>query len=531
MIDLLGMPDFSGNNIDSGRLKLLEVLGSGGFGVVYKAIDNSTPTPRYCAVKCLRASAFDREQLKRYDLEIYLHKKVSDHENILTFYRVCRSGSFLFLVLELCDSGDLFSAITRHNLYVGHEERTKAAILQIIDAVQHCHDNSIFHRDIKPENILVGPDGLDIRLADFGLATDKPTSMVFGIGSLGHMPPGEVVLISSSFHFLTSNVETMIDRKDDVYYSTLHSDIWAIGVIMVNIVASLTPWDIAAADDDERYAKYCADGTLNTDDIASSAFGDLLRKIFKLNPLDRITLPQIREAILSIDTFYVPNSLCDNPGVPHPFAYYPSGIYNVRNKSGSSDTTYGIQSEGYQFLDHGRYISPSPSSEASARFIEIVDTSPGANAITVDLQPVRSVRPRDSSPAPSSESDTSLGLHSEDYEFLARYLASGSNTATSAFTSAPGATSAASSGSISDSRTLVTPETHACDPDIDVPTLNSGDGIDQSGGSKLGGVPKYPPGLDRVALRPTRALWRIKAAVRRLRAFASSKKLSGGLER
>ena len=510
MIDLLGMPDFSGNTVDNGRLKLIQVLGSGGFGVVYKAIDKSGPTLRYCAAKCLRATASDREQLKRYDLEIYLHQKVSDHENILTFHRVFRDGNFLFLVLELCDGGDLFNAITRYNLYVGHEERIKAAILQIIDAVQYCHDHSVFHRDIKPENILVGRDGLDIRLADFGLATEKPTSTVYGVGSLTNMPPGDVALMSSSFHFLTNKAESMTKKRGQESHSTLYSDIWAIGVIMVNIVASITPWDVAVIDDDKRYAKFCADGRLATDDVVSSAFSDLLRRIFKLNPLERINLRQLREAILNIDTFYIQRALEDDSGVPHPFAYYSSEIHNARSNSGSSNTSYGIRYEGYQSQDHDPYLFSNPSS-ASTHSIEVTNAGLQATAIKIDLQNVIS---RDSSPSPPASSglDTSLG------QFLARYVVFGSMADASAAT-----TSTASSGSTSDSRVLVTPETHACDPDIEIPALGSEEGVDKSKLSKLGVVAK---GSHRLGKVPTRALCRVKAAVRRVRALASSKKLS-----
>ena len=512
MIDLLGMPNFSGRTVDNGRLKLIQVLGSGGFGVVYKALDKSGRTPRYCAAKCLRASVSDRELLKRYDLEIYLHRKVSGHENILTFYRVCRDGNFLFLVLELCDGGDLFNAITRRNLYVGHEERIKAAILQIIDAVQYCHDHSVFHRDIKPENILVGSDGLDIRVADFGLATEKRTSTIYGIGSLTNMPPGDVVLIYLSFHFLTSTAETMTKQKGQESHSTVYSDIWAIGVIMVNIVASITPWDVAVVDDDERYAKFCADGKLATDDVVSSAFSDILKRVFKSNPLDRINLRQLREAILNIDAFYIPKALEGGPGVPHPFAYYSSEIHNVR--SNSSDTPYGIRYEGYQSQDHGLYLFSNPSSEASTHPIEITNAGLGA-AIKVDLQSVIS---RDSSP---SGLDTSLS------QFLARYLVFGS-IVTASDASASATTFAASSGSVSDSRVLVTPETHACDPDIEIPALDSQEGVDKSKLLKLREVPKDSRGLGKMASGPTRALCRVKAAVRRVRAFASLKKLSKG---
>jgi serine/threonine protein kinase len=186
------MPDFSGLTLNHGRLRLLENLGSGAYGKVYRAmvVTQSASRPRYYAVKCLNKPKPDSHTNLLQQREFSLHKLVSDHPNIVTFHNFFSDDRFVYVVLDLCTGGDLFSAITEKHLFHNNDQLIKTAFVQLIDAVQYCHDLGVFHRDIKPENVLCSNDGTDVRLADFGLSIQSAVCQDFGCGSSYYMSPG-----------------------------------------------------------------------------------------------------------------------------------------------------------------------------------------------------------------------------------------------------------------------------------------------------------------------------------------------------
>ena len=168
-------------------LKLTAIQGLGAYGCVYSAVDIRTSTP--LAVKAL-AKAQDARQQQFQRREIELHHAASHHPNVVSLYRIMETEDTIFVVLELCSGGDLFSNITERRLYHGNDPLIKCAFVKICEAVEFCHRIGIYHRDLKPENILVSGNGWDVKLADFGLATRDPMSDDFGCGSTFYMSPG-----------------------------------------------------------------------------------------------------------------------------------------------------------------------------------------------------------------------------------------------------------------------------------------------------------------------------------------------------
>jgi serine/threonine protein kinase len=177
-----------GSIIDNGRLHLVEPLGRGSGGVVFRAVDTQTQT-KY-AVKCVYKAQRGTRQFIFQNREFQFQQSISGYHGIVTLHRVVEEDPFVFMVMDLCEGGDLFKFITDKGTFRRNVKRVKSVMLQLIDTLDVCHRNGIYHRDVKPENIMCNEDATYVRLGDFGLATDHKWSKNFGAGTSGYMSPG-----------------------------------------------------------------------------------------------------------------------------------------------------------------------------------------------------------------------------------------------------------------------------------------------------------------------------------------------------
>ena len=184
------LPNLQGRFIDNDSLMLLDMVGSGAYGAVYRAIETRSPTPREFAVKVLLRYDPEHHITEYQTHEVNMHWRASSHPNVVTLDRVVKCDEyFIFVVMDLCTSGDLLDAVTDRQVYYRNNGNVKRAFTQLIDALQYCHEKSIYHRDLKPDNVLCSPDGSQVYLTDFGLPTSHNWVDCWGTGTSTFMSP------------------------------------------------------------------------------------------------------------------------------------------------------------------------------------------------------------------------------------------------------------------------------------------------------------------------------------------------------
>jgi serine/threonine protein kinase len=173
--------------------EILELLGRGGMGVVYKARQLSLG--RLVAIKCLPQSlcTAGEEAVARFETEAQAMARLGSHPAIVTVHDFGRTEDFLYLVLEYVDGKNVAQEIAERERLPAAEARGIA--IQVCDALIHAHSLGIVHRDIKPANLLLTGKA-SVKVADFGLAkwsdplwTAQLTRTGTSVGTLDFMAP------------------------------------------------------------------------------------------------------------------------------------------------------------------------------------------------------------------------------------------------------------------------------------------------------------------------------------------------------
>ena len=168
-----------------GKYDVLDVLGRGGMGVVYRARDSRLG--RIVAIKMLTEGfSGNAEMLQRFYREASQTGALR-HNNIVIVYDAGDQDGEPYIVMEYVEGEPLDKAIKRQRLQLEH---ALSVVEQICLALAYAHRNGVIHRDIKPANVIVRGDG-SVKLLDFGIARDETRvdTSITSTGSLVGTPP------------------------------------------------------------------------------------------------------------------------------------------------------------------------------------------------------------------------------------------------------------------------------------------------------------------------------------------------------
>ena len=201
--------------------RILEVLGRGGMGVVYKAEDIALS--KMVALKMIHPSlAKDESFLRRFRAEARALARI-DSQYIVRVHALRPTDHGLFIVMEYVEGGTIADSISQ-----GPMSASKAlpVIKQMLQAFEHAHSVGVVHRDIKPSNIMLTPTGV-IKVTDFGLAKlhqqNVEATVTQGIaGTLSYMSPEQV------------KGQRDLDHRSDLY---------SLGMTMYEMLAGEVPLD------------------------------------------------------------------------------------------------------------------------------------------------------------------------------------------------------------------------------------------------------------------------------------------------
>lgn len=204
----------------SNRYELLEKIGEGGMGIVYKA--RCTLLNRFVAVKILKSELNNYDNfITRFKREAHSIASLS-HPNIVNIYDVGSEDNINFIVMEYINGKTLKQMIKESVRFTPLKALDIA--LQIAKALECAHKNNIIHRDIKPDNILITDNNI-AKLTDFGIA--KVTD------SITITTPNKII---GSIHYLSPEQAkgTLVDLRTDIY---------SLGVVMYEMVTGQVPYN------------------------------------------------------------------------------------------------------------------------------------------------------------------------------------------------------------------------------------------------------------------------------------------------
>lgn len=249
----------------AGRYEILQLLGEGGMGAVYKARDSELD--RIVVLKLIRPElAKNPEILRRFKQELILARQVT-HKNVIRIFDLGQSDGIKFITMDFVEGQDLRRLLLEQGKFP--PEQAARIMLQICRALEAAHGEGVIHRDLKPQNIMLDKKGR-VYVMDFGIARSAYLPGMTQTGALIGTP------------------EYMSPEQARGEKLTERSDLFSLGVIFYELLTGKSPYpDDAALATLWKRLQEKPKPPIEVDPAVPKPLNDIVMKSLEIKPEDR----------------------------------------------------------------------------------------------------------------------------------------------------------------------------------------------------------------------------------------------------
>jgi eukaryotic-like serine/threonine-protein kinase len=294
--------------------EIVRRLGAGGSGVVYLADDTLLQRP--VVLKILRAGLVSAQQMRTTILREARLASAIEHPNVCAIYEVGEDGDEGYIVMQYVPGQSLDQLIGRGP---ANPRLVLSVGTQIADGLQAAHGLGIFHRDLKPQNVMLTDGGL-VKILDFGLARRLPPQDAGFDPSKPAMKKDASV--AATYTARGGTIRYMAPEQFVTGHSSVQSDVWALGVILYELVSGRHPFSRPDAEDFQVIRAIQFAEVHDLGEIVpgiSSELKSVIATCLEKNPSERYnTAAEVREALktimrtLLIETGIIPGDAAAN---------------------------------------------------------------------------------------------------------------------------------------------------------------------------------------------------------------------------
>ena len=254
-------------------------LGKGAYGEVWK-VTHENSKKVYCIKMMNKRDIYEQNLINQINKEISIMYNLN-HPYSIKLYNHFEDNDKIYLIMELATNGNLYNYIqSKKHQKNKNIDVIKKIIIQTIEIIKYLHSSNIIYRDIKPENILLDKD-FNIKLCDYGWAS--------------YFTPGHSLNVyCGTPEYVSPEVLKKLPYNEKV-------DIWGIGVLIFELVFGYPPF---SSNLNTVRFNNIKEGKINwPENLEDGDLKDLIQKILKVNPKERISLDDIEKHPWLVDTY------------------------------------------------------------------------------------------------------------------------------------------------------------------------------------------------------------------------------------